>query len=254
MSEIHPAAAAVPPMQDDQFSALVESVRELGLLVPIELLDDQVIDGRHRLRACEQLGIEPVYVDADLAGLTPEEYVYALNYARRHLTPSQLACKAVEEELPKFEAEAKERQGKRNDLAEHGGTISTKSENDSKARDKAAAVVGVNPRYVSDAKRVKEKDPALFERVKAGEVTLPQAKREISPPPPRSYPISDKLFQLFRDIAVAMEEVNQFYGGWESVFKHEDFERSKVLIVKQLVAAFALSTRKAKGEIDAING
>jgi hypothetical protein len=48
-----------------------------------------------------------------------------------------------------------------------------------KARDQAARLVGVNPRYVSDGKRVKELDPALFEEVKAGRVRVDRARRQV---------------------------------------------------------------------------
>jgi hypothetical protein len=47
-----------------------------------------------------------------------------------------------------------------------------------KARDKAAAAVGVNPRYVSDAKKLERESPALLERVKTGELSLPAAKAQ----------------------------------------------------------------------------
>jgi len=53
-------------------------------------------------------------------------------------------------EIEKFEAgRAKERQGARNDIVEK-----IPQGDEGKARDKAAAAVGVNPRYVSDAKCV----------------------------------------------------------------------------------------------------
>jgi hypothetical protein len=47
------------------------------------------------------------------------------------------------------------------------------------ARDQAAATAGTNPRYVSDAKLVKEKAPALFEQVKAGAVSIAAARVEL---------------------------------------------------------------------------
>jgi hypothetical protein len=37
-----------------------------------------------------------------------------------------------------------------------------------KSRDQAAAIVGVNRQYVSDAKKLKEEAPEVFEQVKAG--------------------------------------------------------------------------------------
>lgn len=48
-----------------------------------------------------------------------------------------------------------------------------------KAREQAAKLTGTNSKYVSDAKAVKEKAPDLFEKVKNGEITLPQAKQRV---------------------------------------------------------------------------
>jgi len=44
------------------------------------------------------------------------------------------------------------------------------------ARDQVGDMVGVSPRYVSYAARVKEDAPAAFEELRAGTITMPQAK------------------------------------------------------------------------------
>jgi hypothetical protein len=51
------------------------------------------------------------------------------------------------------------------------------------AREEAAKSVGVNDRYVQDAKKVKEEAPEVFEQLKAGKITLQNAKREVSKKP-----------------------------------------------------------------------
>ena len=61
--------------------------------------------------------------------------------------------------LPYLEAEAKERQTRKS-VPER---IPEQDKGD--ARDKAAAAVGVNPRYVSDAKAIKEESPEVFENI-----------------------------------------------------------------------------------------
>lgn len=50
-----------------------------------------------------------------------------------------------------------------------------------KSRDRAAVIAGTNPRYVSDAKRIKRDSPETYEKVKAGKLTLTEAKRVIAP-------------------------------------------------------------------------
>jgi hypothetical protein len=64
--------------------------------------------------------------------------------------------------LPLFEAEAKARQ-----VRKSVKEIIPEQEK-GQARDKAAAVLNVNPRYVSDAKAIKEKSPETFEKVRSG--------------------------------------------------------------------------------------
>jgi hypothetical protein len=59
--------------------------------------------------------------------------------------------------LPMFEAEAKARQKKSADVPNKGATVREiiPEPSKGKATEKAAATVGVNPRYVSDAKNKK---------------------------------------------------------------------------------------------------
>jgi ParB-like chromosome segregation protein Spo0J len=88
---LHPAVEIFPAMDESSFAGLVEDIRVNGQLEPILMWRGQVIDGRNRLNACEQLGIEPKIreVDSnedDLIGL-----VLSLNLHRRHLSESQRA-------------------------------------------------------------------------------------------------------------------------------------------------------------------
>ena len=82
-----------PPMTEREYRALVESIRERGLHVPIILWGGQVIDGRHRLLACMEAGVVPVFEeipdDADPVG-----YLLDLNDRRRHTNESQRAITA----------------------------------------------------------------------------------------------------------------------------------------------------------------
>ena len=55
----HDVASLMPVMEDEEYAALLEDIREHGLLQPIVLHDGKIVDGRHRYRACYELGIEP---------------------------------------------------------------------------------------------------------------------------------------------------------------------------------------------------
>lgn len=178
----HPIANIFPLLEADKLAELAADIREHGLKQDITLYDGQILDGRNRYRACLQAGVTPTFVV--YAGNDAVGHVLSLNLHRRHLTASQLATVATES-LPHYEAEAKKRQ-----RASGGDTRAVMARlpeplSGIVARDQAAAAVGVSPRYVSDAKRVKAEAPEIFEQVKAGEVTLPQAiktLREEKPP------------------------------------------------------------------------
>lgn len=98
--EIHPAANIFPLMADDDLEKLQESIEEHGQQEPVILWKDQVIDGRNRMIACENLGIEPSEAMID-DGDDPVQYSISANLHRRHLTQSQLAmCAAKVAGLP----------------------------------------------------------------------------------------------------------------------------------------------------------
>ena len=95
---VHPLLEAFPPVNDAHFCELVKDIAAYGLQQPIVLSHDGtiVIDGRLRLKACDELGIEPTFdhlpemSDVDLA-----LHVISLNCRRRHMTVGQRAMVAV---------------------------------------------------------------------------------------------------------------------------------------------------------------
>jgi 2-oxoglutarate dehydrogenase complex dehydrogenase (E1) component-like enzyme len=59
--DIHDLCKLFPPMPEDQFGALIDSIRDHGQLTPIVLHEGKILDGRHRYKACINLGIEPLF-------------------------------------------------------------------------------------------------------------------------------------------------------------------------------------------------
>lgn len=103
---IHPAIATLPALATDspEMSGLVDSVRTHGILAPLLIDgDDQVIDGRHRLKAAKLAGLTTVpcrVVDSTEANSLALESLMA----RRHYTKGALAYMA----LPLFEQASEE--------------------------------------------------------------------------------------------------------------------------------------------------
>lgn len=168
----HEVAEIFPLMRGEEFVALKQDIRANGLREPIWTYQGKIIDGRNRFRACQETGTDPVFREWDGVG-SLVAFVISLNLHRRHLDSGQKAACALEA-LPLLEAEAKKRQGSRNDITQKFAECES-----GEARDKAAELFDTNRQYVSDAKKIKEEDPALFDKVKSGETGIVQAKREI---------------------------------------------------------------------------
>lgn len=78
----------LPPLATDEYAALVHDIAENGQQVPIVVTDDgTVIDGHHRLKACQELGLVPVVRTVEVAH--PEAEAIKANMLRRNLSPDQ---------------------------------------------------------------------------------------------------------------------------------------------------------------------
>ena len=174
----HPAADLFPLMDAQELEALADDIAVNGLIHPVVTFNGEVLDGRNRLAACDAAKVEPRFVEwLPVGDVTPTEWVIATNLTRRHLNKGQLATLAVEL-LPVLEEEARKRQVaalRKGDVAPDVAKLPPRED---KSRDQAGAIVGVSGRMVSDAKKLKEEEPELFEEVKAGKTTIEQAKRE----------------------------------------------------------------------------
>ena len=106
--EPHPLSLVMPPMSDDEYFQLINSIVAHGQMEPIVILDGLILDGRHRYAACRKLGIEPIIREYSYEddGPSPATFSLVKNTHRRHLTTSQRAMVAAAI-LPFFEAEAK---------------------------------------------------------------------------------------------------------------------------------------------------
>lgn len=180
--EIHPAADLFPMMGSDELAELARDIAENGQLEPI-VIDDQgvVIDGRNRLKACTIAGKKPLtWLWDGSPGGSVLAFIVSKNVKRRHLDPSQRAMVAADL-LPMFEGEARARR-----LAglEHGrnrpreGKPPAGGHRATAAKD-AAKAVHVGERSVERAKAVSERSPELAEKVRAGEVSLKAAERQV---------------------------------------------------------------------------
>lgn len=174
---IHPLADLVPSMTDEEYVALRDDIAEHGLRDEIVLYEGKVLDGRHRLRACRYTDIEPRFTDYE--GEEPASFVLSHNLHRRNLTASQKAMLAVEF-LPALEEENEaRRRAKISAARSDDGASAIVSDPTPLSRSEAAEKTGSAGRTVQQAKRIKDADPELAQRVLQGEVKVKVAEREV---------------------------------------------------------------------------
>ncbi len=89
--DTHPAADKWPMMEPDKLRDLRLSIEANGQRDPIVTVDGLILDGRNRLKACLELGIEPSFVAMEMTPQECIEYVNDKNGERNHLTPDALA-------------------------------------------------------------------------------------------------------------------------------------------------------------------
>ncbi len=209
--EFHPVANIFPMMDQDSLDELIEDISKNGLLEAIWTdQDGKIIDGRNRYKACCRLGIQPTFQTWDGQG-SLTEFVVSLNLKRRHLTSSQKACVALEI-VQILAVEAKERQ--RIAGASYGRgkekekVVELFPQAIERSRNTAAKIVGTNPRYVSDAKKLKAGAPQVFDSIASGKLNIQEGKAIARLKEPQQKTVLDKI-DLGIDVPDAIRETKR---------------------------------------------
>lgn len=157
----HPIADIFPLILGKEFVDLKTDIKEKGLIEPIWIYEDKILDGRNRFRACQEVGAE--IKTREYVGGDPVGFVISLNLARRHLSESQRASVAAR--LANMTREDTLIQNRSANLR-----------NDMVSQSKAAEMLNVSPRSVTTAKKVHEEGiPELVEKVDSGEISVSAA-------------------------------------------------------------------------------
>ena len=89
----HPLAALVPEMTQIEYERHKADIQANGQLLPISVYQNMIIDGRHRFRACKDLGLIPRF--EEWTGKDAKQYVISMNVSRRQLSDNQRALAAA---------------------------------------------------------------------------------------------------------------------------------------------------------------
>lgn len=197
--KVHPAASLFPLIEDDaengkaEFALLVEDMRIHGQRDPVTLWshdgDQFVLDGRNRLRACEELGIEPKY--DFYTGDDPVGFIISANLRRRHLGTSQRAMIAARmAELPATTETA---------TATESNELHAESLNLGLTVEEAAEAMNVSEAQVDAAKRVRRSSKALAEKVAKGQMTVHKASKILAKRAKRKAGVTGEVSQRQED-------------------------------------------------------
>jgi ParB-like chromosome segregation protein Spo0J len=171
----HPAAEIFPMMAGVDFDGLVADIRKNGQREPIVIYNDMILDGRHRYKACQQLGVEPTTSVWDGKG-TLDAFVISKNLHRRHLNESQRAM--IAKKLAKLKVGD-------NQHSKEDRQICRPSQ------EEAAKLLHVSPRSVRHAAIVQEQAaPEMVEAVERGEIPVSTAARLVHMPKARQREIA----------------------------------------------------------------
>jgi hypothetical protein len=96
---------------------------------------------------------------------------------RRNLDQSQKGALALRLEKQLAEAAKLRRRATQNNNAGRAVVEKFPPQEQGKARDLAAKMIGANPHYVTDAKKIERDAPELLDEVIQGKLTIPQAKK-----------------------------------------------------------------------------
>src|SRR4051794_27968851 len=88
-----PFADALPPLKPEDRAALLDDIKQRGILVPIHVDEhNNVIDGHNRLEIAAELGLKdiPLKILAGLSDAEKHDLAEDLNLHRRHLTRKKI--------------------------------------------------------------------------------------------------------------------------------------------------------------------
>src|SRR5258708_2185731 len=184
----HPVAMLFPELSAADFAALTEDIRLHGVRVPILVHGGQILDGRHRYKVCQKLGIPCPSVEWN--GSDPWLEVQSRNLVRRHLSKDQvyairvLACERFPERMgPVVAARNRARQRKAQASGQPRGTKALSgSGGPNRTADVVGVMLGVSGTTVKRVDRLARIAPELVPKVAAAGAPGQKAPRPTAAP------------------------------------------------------------------------
>lgn len=167
-----------PPFGYEDRQAFVESIKQKGILKPIEVLEDMtILDGHQRHSVATEFGIEIPYVVKKISVEEAPQYIVETNLHRRHLTKFQkiMIAHRTATEWGWFE-EAEEAQT--SGLKE--GPVSTESVRTGRTTERIAKAFKVPREGLELYQRLQKKENfSTIAALSRDDVTMEEAKRKL---------------------------------------------------------------------------
>ena len=165
----------IDPLTKDEYGLLKKSIAEHGLYHPITINQSgDVLDGHHRLKACQELGIKPEFeVKVFEDELLEELFVIDTNIARRQLSAFRRGELLLSKKKPVLERIAKENMS----LAGKGVKSFTPLE---RVNEELARQAGMSHMQLHKVETIMEKAAKqLKEKVRSGKTTINNAYSQV---------------------------------------------------------------------------
>lgn len=183
-----------PEAKAEDYNRLLEDIKSNGYdkNQPITIYEGEIIDGWNRQRACDAIGVKPEY--ATFTGTDSEAIALVMRTnKRRNLNSGQWACIAAEaddllaviRDRAEEDRRAKISEARTIDYAtksiadQTAQKIAPSQKSERETATKAAELFNTNRTYVNQAVKMKTAAPEVFERVKAGQMTMQDANKAV---------------------------------------------------------------------------
>jgi len=145
----------LPPLDPDTYGRLRENMKLNGFINAFPIIvwqgENTIVDGHHRYKACQELGIEPVVVEMPFES-EEDAILFALEHqdSRRNLTETQKAEIAVKCGLLREQSAAKRREASKMMPDRH-------QNKKGRAAEIVAEEMKISPRTINRVKRVHDR-------------------------------------------------------------------------------------------------
>lgn len=174
-----------PEAKPEDYNRLRDDIRDNGYDAeqPVVVYGGDILDGWNRWTACAELKIAPTMRQFEGSDTEAIALVMRTN-KRRNLNSGQWATIAVEAEdiMQAITAEAEKKRREKIAASRKDETtqkIAPSGKSDRETSHKAAELFNTNRTYVNQAAKIKRAAPEVFEKVKAGKMTMQDAAKVV---------------------------------------------------------------------------